>query len=276
LRQASESLAGRIETISLSGLGLDELGSEALGRHWRRGGFPPSYLARTEADSFRWRGQFIRTVLERDLPLLGVKIPAATLYRFWMMLAHYQGNTWNAAEPARSLGLSQPTVRHYLDLMTDLLMVRQLAPWHENLLKRQVKSPKVYVRDTGLLHQLLGIRTEKELLGHPKMGSSWEGYAIEEVLKLTGPDGTYFWATHTGAELDLLILKDGKRYGFEIKRQDAPRVTASMRIALEDLRLDNLCVLYAGSRVYEPSRRVRMVPLVSLAQGSVDILLRKA
>ena len=275
LRQASESLAGRIEMMTLSGFGLDELGSNALARHWRRGSFPPAYLARSEADSFRWRGQFIRTVLERDLPQLGVRISSATLHRFWMMLAHYHGNIWSAAEPARSLGLSQPTVRHYLDIMTDLFMVRQLPPWHENLLKRQVKSPKVYVRDSGLLHQLLGIKTERDLLGHPKMGNSWEGYAIEEVMKLTEPEGAYFWATHTGAELDLLILKDGRRYGIEVKRQDAPRLTASMRIALEDLKLDNLCVLYPGSRAYDISHRVRAVPLTSLAEGGADLVLQK-
>jgi hypothetical protein len=275
LRQASESLAGRIETITLAGFGLDELGPKTLSRHWRRGGLPPAYLARTEADSFRWRGEFIRTVLERDLPQLGVRVSAATLHRFWMMLAHYHGNIWSAAEPARSLGLSQPTVRHYLDLLTDLFMVRQLPPWHENLLKRQVKSPKVYLRDTGLLHQLLGIRTERDLLGHPKMGNSWEGYAIEQVLKLSEPEGAYFWATHAGAELDLLMIRDGRRYGIEVKRQDAPRVTASMRIALEDLRLANLCVLYPGSRTYEPSRRVRVVPLASLAEGDADVVLRQ-
>ncbi|MGH7409550.1 MAG: ATP-binding protein [Candidatus Methylomirabilis sp.] len=276
LRQASESLAGRIETITLAGFSLDELGSKALPRHWRRGGFPPAYLARTEADSFRWRGQFIGTILERDLPQLGVRIPASALHRFWSMLAHYHGNIWNAAEPARSLGLSQPTVRHYLDLLTDLFMVRQLPPWHENLLKRQVKSPKVYVRDTGLLHQLLGIRTERDLYGHPKMGHSWEGYAIEEVLRLTEPEGAYFWATHTGAELDLLILKDGRRYGVEIKRQDAPRVTVSMRTALKDLRLDHLCVLYPGSRAYELPGGVSVVPLATLADGDARVVLRKA
>lgn len=273
LRQSSESLAGRIETLTLAGFRLDELGEQAVARHWRRGGFPPAYLTRTEADSWRWREQFIRTFLERDLPQLGVRIPAAGLLRFWTMLAHYHGNVWNAAEPARSLGVSQPTVRQYLDLLTELFMVRQLQPWHENLLKRQVKAPKVFVRDTGLLHQLLGIRTERDLLFHPKLGGSWEGYAIEEVLKLTEPEAAYFWATHGGAELDLLLFKSGRRCGIEIKREDAPRLTPSMRVALEDLRLDHLCVLYPGLRTYDLAARVTVVPLRLLATGNPRLFL---
>src|SRR5438094_1978949 len=191
LRQSSESLAGRLETITLGGFGLEDLGARNLSRHWRRGGFPPSYLARTETDSFAWRRQFIQTFLERDLPQLGIGIPATTLLRFWTMLAHYHGNVWNAAEPARSLGVSEPTVRRYLDTLTGVFLVRQLQPWHENLQKRQVKAPKVYLRDSGLLHQLLGIPTERELLSHPKCGASWEGYAIEEALKLFAPDAAY-------------------------------------------------------------------------------------
>src|SRR5712692_5718011 len=273
LCQLSETLAGRLETITLAGFRLDELGRRGLARHWRRGGFPPAYLARSEADSFGWRRQFIQTFLERDVPQLGVRIAARALHRFWTFLAHYHGNIWNAAEPARSLGLSQPTIRQYLDLMTYLFMVRQLEPWHENLIKRQVKSPKVYVRDSGLLHQLLGVRTERDLLGHPKVGASWEGYAIEEVLKLTEPDAAYFWATHAGAELDLLLLKDGRRYGVEIKRQDAPRPTPSMRIALEDLRLAHLTVLYPGSRTYDLAERVTAVPLARVAAGDPEAIL---
>jgi hypothetical protein len=273
LRQSSETLAGRIETITLAGFGLDELGSRALARHWRRGGFPPAYLARSEADSVRWRQQFVQTFLERELPQLGVRIPAPTLLRFWSMLAHMHGSLWNAADPARSLGLSQPTVRHYLELLTQLFMVRQLQPWHENLAKRQVKTPKVYLRDSGLLHQLLGIRDESALNVHPKLGSSWEGYAIEEVLKATEPDQAYFWATHTGAELDLLILKHGRRYGIEIKHQDAPRMTRSMHIAFADLRLDHLTVLYPGSRSYALTERVSVVPLAALAEGDPSVVL---
>lgn len=273
LRQSSETLAGRLETITLAGFRLDELGDRAVGRHWRRGGFPPAYLARSEADSVRWREQFVRTFLERDLPQLGVSIAAPTLLRFWSMLAHVHGSLWNAADPARSLGLSQPTVRHYLDLLTSVFMVRQLPPWHENLAKRQVKAPKVYIRDTGLLHALLGIRSEQNLQRHPKLGASWEGYAIEEVLKLVEPDDSYFWATHGGAELDLLIFKNGRRYGIEVKHQDAPKLTASMRTALADLQLEHLTVLYPGSRDYALAERVTVVPLASLAAGDPAVVL---
>lgn len=265
LRQASETLAGRIETMILTGFALDELGAGALRRLWRRGGFPPSYLARSEQASYVWRQQLIQTFLERDLPQLGITIPAATLRRFWTMIAHYHGGIWNAAEAARSLGVSEPTARRYLDLLTGLFMVRQLQPWYENLNKRQVKAPKVYLRDSGLLHALLGLGGERELLSHPKVGASWEGYAIEETLALTRPDGAYFWATHTGAELDLLLVKRGRRYGVEVKFQDAPRVTPSMRIALADLRLQGLTVLYPGDLPYALDRRVNVVPLVHLA-----------
>jgi len=273
LRQSSESLAGRIETIAMTGFGLAELGAGGLARHWRRGGFPLSYLARSEADSFRWRNQFTQTFLERDLPQLGIHVPATTMLRFWTMLAHCHGGIWNAAEPARSLGLSQPTVRRYLDLLSDLFIVRQLQPWQENLKKRQVKSPKVYIRDSGLLHQLLGIATEKDLLSHPKSGSSWEGYAIEEVLRVARPSEAHFWATHTGAELDLLLMRQGRRIGVEVKRQDAPRLTPSMRIAISDLGLDQLTVLYPGDEAYDLADRVRAVPLASLAENNPAILL---
>ncbi|MDE2059718.1 MAG: DUF4143 domain-containing protein, partial [candidate division NC10 bacterium] len=212
------------------------------------------------------------TFLERDLPQLGVTIPAPALRRCWTMLAHYHGQRWNAAEPARSLGVSEPTVRRYLDLLTGLFMVRQLHPWHANLKKRQVKAPKVYLRDSGLLHQLLGIRTERDLFTHPKCGASWEGYAIEETLKAVQPDEAYFWATHTGAELDLLLFKDRRRLGVEVKRADAPTLTPSMRIALHDLQLDHLTVLYPGARRYALAERVDVVPLAALAQGNADAL----
>ena len=272
LRQSSETLAGRLETVTLSGFGLDELGAEALRRHWRRGGFPPAYLARSEHASFVWRQQFIHTYLERDLPQLGITIPAATLLRFWTMLAHYHGGVWNAADAARSLGVTEPTARRYVDLLAGLFMVRQLQPWHENLKKRQVKAPKVYVRDSGLLHALLGLASEREILSHPKVGASWEGYAIEEALRVVRPEAAYFWATHTGAELDLLLFKGGRRYGVEVKFQDAPRVTASMRIALSDLRLEHLTVLYPGDLRYDLDRRVTVVPLAQLASGKADMV----
>lgn len=267
LRQSSESLAGRLEIVTLSGFSLAELGARAVTRHWHRGGFPLAYLARSQADSLAWRRQFIQTFLERDLPQLGVAISAPALLRFWTMLAHSHGQIWNAAEPARSLGLSEPTVRRYLDLLTGLFMVRQLQPWHENLKKRQVKAPKVYVRDSGLLHQLLGMRTDADLLAHPKCGASWEGYAIEETIKIVQPDEAYFWATHTGAELDLLLFKGGQRFGVEVKRADAPTLTPSMRIALADLRLDRLVVLYPGKMRYALANRVEPVPITTLAQG---------
>lgn len=273
LRQSSESLAGRMETITLPGFTLAEVGARALNRHWLRGGFPRSFLARTHEDSFRWRNEFIQTYLERDLPQLGVSILAQALRRFWAMVAHYHGNIWNAAEPARSLGVSEPTVRRYLDLLTGVFLVRQLPPWHENLGKRQVKAPKVYVRDSGLLHALLGVRMDAELLHHPKCGASWEGYAIEAALNLVQPDDAYFWATHQGAELDLLLLKDGRRFGMEIKRTDAPTLTPSMRIALDDLRLEHLIVLYPGMRRYPLSTRVTAVPLAEFAASSLEALL---
>jgi len=225
--------------------------------------------------SFVWRQQFIHTYLERDLPQLGISIPAATLLRFWTMLAHYHGGIWNAAEAARSLGVTEPTARRYVDLLAGLFMVRQLQPWHENLTKRQVKAPKVYVRDSGLLHALLGLASEREIAFHPKVGASWEGYAIEETLRMVRPEAAYFWATHTGAELDLLLLKRGRRYGVEVKFQDAPRLTASMRIALTDLRLEHLTVLYPGDLRYDLDRRVAVVPLAQLASGKAELMRKR-
>ena len=272
LRQSSETLAGRVEILTLGGFSLEELGPEALRKHWRRGGFPRAFLARSEEDSRSWRRQFIQALLERDLPQLGIGIPAQALLRFWTMLAHYHGGIWNSAEPARSLGVAEPTVRRYLDLLTGLFMVRQLQPWHENLKKRQVKSPKIYIRDSGLLHELLGIGNERDLLSHPKCGSSWEGYAVEQVLRATDPDQAFFWATHQGAELDLLLFKDGRRCGVEMKRQDAPGITASMRIALQDLRLDHLTVLYPGDRSYDLAERVTALPLSMVATQPAAIL----
>ncbi|OGS96453.1 MAG: hypothetical protein A3H31_07645 [Gallionellales bacterium RIFCSPLOWO2_02_FULL_57_47] len=239
-----------------------------------RGTFPRAFLARSNAESVSWRRQFIHTFLERDLPQLGIGVPATTLLRFWTMLAHYHGNVWNAAEPARSLGVSEPTVRRYLDLLTSLFMVRQLQPWHENLKKRQVKAPKIYLRDSGLLHQLLGIGTDRDLLAHPKCGASWEGYAIEETLKMVQPDEAYFWATHQGAELDLMLIKDGRRLGVEIKRMDAPVLTPSMRIAFEDLKLEQLVVLYPGKTHYTLAERVKVVPLSLLVEGDAGAIFR--
>ncbi len=278
LRQSSESLAGRIETITLGGFALDELDADAasLRRLWRRGGFPLAYLARSERASFLWRREFIRTYLERDLPQLGVTIAAAALLRFWTMLAHYHGGTWNAAEAARSLGVSEPTARRYLDLLSGLYLVRQLQPWHENLKKRQVKAPKIYLRDSGMLHALLGLATEGEIQSHPKLGASWEGFAIEQTLHAVRPDAAYFWGTHGGAELDLLLIVRGKRYGVEVKSQDAPRLTPSMRSALDDLDLEHLTVLYPGSVRYVLEPRVSVAPLSELAtRGAATVVPRR-
>jgi predicted AAA+ superfamily ATPase len=267
LRQSSETLAGRLETVTLEGIRLQDLGAASLDRHWLRGGFPRSIEARTESDSCLWRQQFLQTFLERDIPQLGVRIPAMQLRRFWSMLAHYHGQTWNAAELGRALAVNESTVRRYLDLMTGVFMVRQLPPWHENLGKRQVKSPKVYIRDSGLLHILLGISGRRDLEHHPKVGASWEGYAVEEILKALRPDEAYAWATHQGAELDLLLFKNGRRIGVECKRSDAPTLTPSMRIACDDLNLDELMVAYPGSRRYRLTDRIEVVPLADLVQA---------
>ncbi len=261
LKQSSESLAGRLETVLLEGFRLADLGPNASARHWLRGGFPLSFTARTESDSLVWRQQFLQMFLERDMPQLGVQIAATTLRRFWNMIAHYHGQTWNGSELARALAVGEATVRRYLDLLTGVFMVRQLPPWYENLGKRQVKAPKVYVRDSGLLHALLGVTDRRALEYHPKVGASWEGYAVEEILKALRPDDAYFWATHNGAELDLLLLKKGRRIGVECKRTDAPVLTPSMRIALEDLQLDELRVVYPGDKRYALAKKVEVVPL---------------
>jgi uncharacterized protein len=265
LKQSSESLSGRTEIIEIAGFNLDEVGVGDMATLWRRGGFPLSFTARTEDDSRVWRQQFVSSFLERDLPQLGLNVPAPAMRRFWAMLAHYHGQTWNAADPARSLGVSEPTVRKYLDWLTGTFMIRQLQPWHENIGKRQVKAPKIYFRDSGLLHELLGIRDEAALSTHPRSGASWEGFAIEQILRIARPDEAYFWATHAGAELDLLLIKDGGRVGVEIKRTDAPRLQASMQIAMRDLKLAALYVVYPGARRYPIAEGIEAVPLGALS-----------
>ena len=268
LLQSSETLAGRLETLPLEGLRLADVGEAAQARHWLRGGFPLSFTARSEVDSLAWRRNFLQTFLERDLRQMGVQIPALALRRFWNMVAHYHGQTWNGAELARALSVNESTVRRYLDLMTGVFMVRQLPPWFENLGKRQVKAPKIYVRDSGLLHALLGVTNARDLEHHPKVGASWEGYAIEEVLKALRPDDAYYWATYNDAEIDLLLFKDSKRIGVECKRMDAPKLTPSMRIALTDLKLDRLLVVYPGEQRYALGDRVDVVPLAQLVARS--------
>lgn len=265
LRQSSESLAGRVEIVEMGGFALDETGFDAQTALWLRGGFPRAHLAPDEPASMIWRRDFIRTVIERDLPQLGTAVSSTALMRFWAMLAHLHGQVWNAAEPARALGVNESTVRRYLDLLTQLYLVRQLQPWHANIAKRQVKAPKVYIRDSGLLHHALGIADPVSLLLHPRCGASWEGFAIEQVLRIARPDQAWFWATHAGAELDLLIEKGGRRVGIEIKRTDAPRLTTSMKIALSDLALDMLYVIYPGSQRYRMAADVEAVPLQALA-----------
>ncbi len=264
LKQSSESLAGRIETIQMSGFSLVEVTPQKLKTHWLRGGFPNSFLAHSNESSFAWRKQFVQTFLERDVPQMGLHIPAPMFRRFWTMLAHGHGQLWNAADHSASLGVSQPTVRKYLDYLDHLLMVRQLQPWHENLGKRQVKAPKIYVRDSGLLHLLLGIRNEKDFQNHPKRGASWEGYVIEELFKQFQPDDAYFWATHNRAELDLLFLKNGRKTGFEIKLSTRPSLTPSMRIAVHDLKLEKLFVIYPGKENYRLDDRIQALSLMDL------------
>lgn len=264
LRQSSESLAGRLEVIEAGGFTLDETGAGTAAALWWRGGFPRSFTAADDGGSRIWRREFIRTIVERDLPQLGMNVPAPAIHRFWSMLAHYHGQVWNAAEPARSLGVNESTVRRYLDWLTQAYLVRQLQPWFANLGKRQVKAPKIYLRDTGLLHELLGIADPAALGRHPASGASWEGFALDQVLRIARPDQAYFWATHAGAELDLLMFKDGRRVGVEFKRSDAPHLTPSMRVALEDLALDALYVVYPGQRRYALAARVEAVPLAAL------------
>lgn len=260
LKQSSESLAGRIETVSISGFSLREVGSRHMQKHWLRGGFPAAYLAKSETDSIVWRKQFTQTFLERDIPQMGFRVSAQALKRFWSLLAHYHGQVWNASDPATSLGVSPSVVRHYLDILEGMLMIRTLMPWHENLGKRQIKSPKVYFLDSGILHLLLGIRTFRELESHPKKGASWEGYVLEELLKLKTGAESYFWGTHNGAELDLLLVEGGKKTGFEIKYSDAPRLTPSMKIAVKELKLHQLIVIYPGERSYSLADRIQVVP----------------
>jgi predicted AAA+ superfamily ATPase len=263
LRQSTESLAGRMEIITLSGFDLTELGSDAIPTRWRRGGFPRAYLARTEADSLAWREQFIQTLLERDFPQWGVRTPARALWRFWTMLAHYHGQIWNAAEPARALGVSEPTARRYLDLLTDAFMLRQLQPFHANLRKRQVRAPKVYLRDSGLLHQLLGIAGEKDLVTHPKVGASWEGFVIEQLFAIERPEQAWFWATHQGAEIDLVMKTPAGLMGVECKRTDTPRITPSIRHALKDLHLERVAIIYPGDKRFPLAANVEAVPLAA-------------
>lgn len=261
LQQTSETLAGRIAYHELDGFSLAETGPARLATLWLRGGFPRAFLAASDAASRRWRHHFVRTFLERDLPALGVRVAAPTLQRFWSMLAHYHAQVWNGSELARAFGVSDTTVRGYLDLLSATFMVRQLPPWAANVGKRQVRAPKVYLRDTGVLHALLGIRSTDDLERHPKVGASWEGFMLAEVVRRVGagPGECFFWATHGGAELDLLVVRGRRRRGFEFKRTAAPAPTRSMHVALADLELDHLDVVHAGPETYPLAPKIRAV-----------------
>jgi predicted AAA+ superfamily ATPase len=261
IRGVSETLAGRVGFVDLSGFHLEEVLDDRRDDLWQRGGFPRSFLAGDDAESVRWREAFVRTFLERDIPQLGISISAETLRRFWTMLAHYHGQLWNAAEFARSLGSAEATARHYLDILVGAYMVRRLPPWHENLKKRQVKAPKVYIRDSGLLHTLLTIDSLDALRRHPKLGSSWEGFALETILAVAGSRNAYCWAAHSGAKLDLLLFLHGERWGFEIKYADAPRPSRSLQVAKADLKLQHTVLVYPGDKAYTIDQDTRVVPL---------------
>ena len=256
VKNVSETLAGRVEFVECSGFDIAETGANSWEQLWLRGGFPRSFLAGSDQDSLVWRDGFIRTFLERDIPQLGITIAPTAMRRFWTMLAHYHGQTWNASELARSMGLSDKTVRSYLDILTGTFMIRQLQPWYENIAKRQIKAPKIYLRDSGLLHNLLSLPDLHSLLAHPRVGASWEGFALEQVLRAIEPPEAFFWATHTGAEIDLFFLLHGRRHAIEVKFTEAPKVTKSMRVALRDLALDYLWIIYPGEHNYPVDEKI--------------------
>jgi predicted AAA+ superfamily ATPase len=270
VKGVAESLAGRIGFVDLSGFDLKEVGPNYFARLWVRGGFPRSFLAANDTASLVWRDNFIRTFLERDIPQLGISIPALTLRRFWTMIAHYHGQVWNAADFGRSLGTSENTARRHLDILAGAYMVRIVPPWFENIGKRQVKAPKIYVRDSGIFNALLQLRTQDDMQSHPKLGASWEGFALEQVLSALDARDPNFWATHAGAELDLLLMTGGRRIGFEFNFGDAPARTRSMLVAIQDLKLDRLFVVYPGDQEYEIDEKIAVVPV-----GRIPGLKRK-
>lgn len=259
IRKSSESLAGRIEFIEMNGFTLEEVGIKKRDDLWLRGGMPDSYLASSLENSRVWRENFVRTFIERDIPQMGFQFPSATIRRFWQMVAHVHGQTWNGSQIGSSLGVSHTTVRRYLDLLTGAFIIRQLQPWYVNLGKRLVKSPKIYFRDSGLLHHFLKINTMRDLLSHPKLGFSWESFALEQVLSLYGEQGSYFWATHNGAELDLLLVRGQKHFGFEFKFSEAPEITKSMHVAIEDLKLHKLWIIYPGNKNISLDKKVELI-----------------
>jgi uncharacterized protein len=269
IRNSSESLAGRIGFVNLTGFRLNEVGNENLRNLWLRGGFPRSYLALNDDQSYKWRNDFIQTFLERDISMYGFNIPPVTLRRFWQMLAHYHGQVWNGAEFARAMGVSEPTVKRYLDILTGTYMIRQLQPWYENLKKRQVKAPKVYIRDSGILHALLTLEDDK-IITHVKVGASWEGFVIEQIMQVLNTRDCYFWRTHTGSELDLMVVKNGKKLGFEIKYSDVPKITRSMNSVIEDLSLDKLFLIYQGKRKIQLQERIFALPADEIFKNNFE------
>ena len=266
VRGVSESLAGRVEFIELAGFDLAETGARSWRTLWLRGGFPRSYLGGSDPDSMAWRDGFVRTFLERDIPQLGITIPAAAMRRFWTMLAHWHSQTWNASELGRAMSLSDKTVRRYLDLLTGTYMIRQLQPWFENVAKRQVKAPKVYLRDSGLLHTLLDVHSDAALLSHPRVGASWEGFVMEQILRMLHPSSAWFWAAHGAGELDLLIFENGRRIGFEVKFSEAPNVTRAMRSVLRLLALDHLFVVCPTRDAYPVDPRITVLPALAVPE----------
>jgi len=276
VKNASETLAGRVEFVELSGFDLQEAGTNRSTVLWLRGGFPRSFLALSDGDSLAWREGFIQTFLTRDIPQLGISVPPATMRRFWTMLAHYHGQLWNASELGRSLDLSDKTVRTYLDILAGTFMIRQLQPWYENLSKRQVKAPKIYLRDSGLLHALLNLPDFQTLHGYSRVGASWEGFAIEQVLQSVKPPPAFFWATHSGAEVDLFFLSHGRRYGIECKFSEAPKIRKSMNQALESLSLAHLWVVYPGEHSYLLSKRISVWPLKDIFSLPKQLLSKSA
>ncbi|MFH0802592.1 MAG: ATP-binding protein [bacterium] len=268
VKGASESLAGRVAYIDMGGFIQEEVGVGNWMRLWVRGGFPPAFLAGNADKSYLWRSNFVQSFLERDIPQLGIRVPAVALRRFWTMLAHYHAQPWNAADLARAMSVKEDTARHYLDILCGAFMLRQLPPWFENTGKRVVKAPKVYFRDSGLLHTLLGLKTQEQALSHPRFGFSWEGFAMEQVLRAAEAErDAYFYRTHAGTELDLMIMRGGKRYGFEFKFEDAPRITRSMHMAMADLGLERLWIVYSGERGYSLAERIRAIPLSEIRQA---------
>lgn len=265
VKNASESMAGRVAHVAMSGFDLHEVGAENWKRRWSRGGLPQAYLAGSDEKSHTWRLHFIQSLLERDFPQLGIRVPAVALRRFWTMLAHYHGQVWNAADLGRAMGVKEDTARHYLDILAGAFMVRQLPPWFENTGKRVVKAPKIYFRDTGLLHTLLNLKTVDQVWSHPRFGFSWEGFAMEQVIGAARAEqDAYFYRTHAGAELDLLLVRGGKRYGFEFKFEDAPRPTRSMHVARGDLKLDHLWVVHGGERSLPLAEGISTLPLAEI------------